>query len=279
VYAKPGVPFYTCAVQPTKTSRAIRAEASQGDWLALAPELERKSIDLLYADPPFNTGQKQSDRAGEFDDRFESREAYVRWLGERLSATLPALKPTASVLLHVDWRASHLVRVMLDEVMGEANFVNHIVWSYGLGGSSPKRFSRKHDDIFLYAVDADRAYFDPPMVPATSQRMKGKLKKATDVLNIPSINNMKATDVLDIPNINNMAKERVGWPTQKPLALLELLVRACAPEGGTVLDPTCGSGTTLVASLTNGRHAIGFDINEDAVAVARARLAATGLLR
>ncbi len=156
------------------------------------------------------------------------------------------------------------MRLLLDDLLGEDRFVNHLIWHYGLGGSSPRRFARKHDDILFYCLDPDRYYFDPPMIPATSARMAGKLKKSTDVLEIP--------DVLDIPSINNMAKERTGYPTQKPLALLELLVRASCPPGGVVMDPCCGSGTTLVAAAGTGRRAIGFDINPEAIALARTRL-------
>ncbi len=228
------------------------------DWLAFADSLSVASIDLVYADPPFNTGETQSDRGGSFDDRFGSTGAYLGWLRERLVATIPALKPTGNLLIHVDWRTSHRVRVLLDEVLGEDRFVNHLVWAYGLGGSSARRFARKHDDILFYCVDPDRHFFDPPMIPATSQRMKGRLKKATDVL--------------DIPSINNMAAERTGYPTQKPLALLDVLVRACCPAGGVVLDPCCGSGTTLVAAVAAGRRAVGCDVNPAAVAIARARL-------
>lgn len=230
------------------------------DWLSLARTLEPSAVDLLYADPPFNTGDRQEDRAGAFEDRWPSVGAYVEWLRERLAATLPALKRSGNVLIHVDWRTSHRVRVLLDELLGEDRFVNHLIWSYGLGGSSPRRFARKHDDILFYCLDPALAYFDPPMVPATSARMRGMMKKATDVIAIPSI--------------NNMATERVGWPTQKPLALLELLVRACSPAGGTVLDPCCGSGTTLVAAARLGRRAVGGDINPQAVEIARARLEA-----
>lgn len=238
------------------------------DWLAFVPALPRASIDLLYADPPFNTGLTQSDRNGEYADRFDSTQAYITWLRERVAATLPALKISANILLHVDWRTSHRVRAMLDDLLGEDRFVNHIIWHYGLGGSSPRRFARKHDDIFFYCLEPDRYYFDPPMVPATSNRMRGQLKKATDVIALP--------DVLDIPTINNMAAERVGYPTQKPLALLEMLVRACCPPGGTVLDPCCGSGTTLVAAVRagQGRQAIGCDTTPDAVRIARERLMA-----
>ena len=146
---------------------------------------------------------------------------------------------------------------MLDELLGAEQFQNHLVWQYGLGGSSARRFARKHDDILYYTVSSEW-YFEPPMVPATSQRMRGQMKKATDVL--------------DIPAINNMAHERTGWPTQKPLELLELLVTACCPPGGVVLDPMCGSGTTLEAAAASGRHFLGIDRSPDAVAIARERV-------
>lgn len=240
-----------------------------GDWLTLAPTLAPGSIDLLYTDPPFKTGDTQ--RSSPTANRVESRTIsaayqdswpttadYIAWLRQRLAATLAALKPSASVLIHCDHRACHHIRLLLDDLLGPDRFVNHLIWQYGLGGSSPRRFARKHDDILFYCLEPDLYFFDPPMVPATSRRMQGELKKATDVL--------------DIPSLNNMAAERTGYPTQKPLALLDLLIRATCPPGGTVLDPTCGSGTTLEAALRAGRAAIGFDTNADAVAIATARL-------
>ncbi len=220
--------------------------------------IDDASIDLLYTDPPFNTGKAQTGARGAYQDTWPSTDAWGQWLRDRLVATLPKLKPTASILIHTDWRTSHRVRLLLDELLGEDRFVNHLIWSYGLGGSSPRRFARKHDDILFYAIDPDRYHFEPPMIPATSNRMKGQLKKATDVL--------------DVPTLNNMSSERVGYPTQKPLALLELLIGACCPPGGTVLDPCCGSGTTLVAAQRLGRVPIGCDLNPDAVEIARARL-------
>ncbi len=249
-------------VRSATLDEAATGEVRHADWLSFVRTLTPCSIDLLYADPPFNTGDTQTDRNGSYADRFKSTAHYIAWLRERIAATLPALKPTANILIHVDWRASHRVRVLLDDLLGEDRFVNHLVWQYGLGGSSPRRFARKHDDILYFCVDPGRYWFDPPMVPATSVRMRGQLKKATDVL--------------DIPSINNMAAERTGYPTQKPLALMELLVRACCPPGGTVLDPCCGSGTTLVAAARagDGRRAIGCDINTEAVTIARERLRA-----
>ena len=228
------------------------------DWLDAAASLGSASVDLLYADPPFNTGCERAGRSGRFDDSWPTVAGWVGWLEERLEATVPALKPTACVLLHVDWRTSHHARLLLDRVFGADRFVNHLVWAYGLGGSSPRRFARKHDDILFYAVDPERYWFDPPRVPATSQRLRGGTKKATDVLLIPSI--------------NNMAAERTGYPTQKPLALLDVLVRACCPAGGVVLDPCCGSGTTAVAALAAGRRSRACDVNPDAIRIVRERL-------
>lgn len=235
----------------------------QADWLDLVATLDDASIDLFYTDPPFNTGQTRTGRAGAYEDAWPDIAAWVAWLRERLIATLPRLKATGSLLLHVDWRTSHHARLLLDDLLGPDRFVNHLVWSYGLGGSSPRRFARKHDDILWYCVDLDRYWFEPPQVPATSRRMAGQLKKATDVI--------------DIPAINNMAAERTGYPTQKPLALLELLIGACCPPDGLVVDPCCGSGTTLVAARHLGRRALGGDRNPQAVAIASDRLSRASL--
>lgn len=232
------------------------------DCLDVLTELPEASIDLAYLDPPFNTGKVQSASHGAYADTWPTVGHYIAFLEPRVREVHRTLKPTGSILLHCDWRTSHHVRLLLDDLFGAEQFVNHLVWQYGLGGSSPRRFARKHDDILFYGK-SDGYYFQPPMVPATSMRMKGMMKKATDVL--------------DVPSINNMAQERVGYPTQKPLALLELLVDACCPEGGAVLDPFCGSGTTLVAAKQSGRGYLGIDISQDAVTIAVQRLQAADI--
>jgi DNA modification methylase len=241
----------------------VTATVVQADWLDFVATLADASVDLVYVDPPFNTGQTQAGRAGTYEDAWPTTADWVAWLRERLVATLPKMAPTGALLLHLDWRTSHHARLLLDDLLGPDRFVNHLVWSYGLGGSSPRRFARKHDDILWYCLDPDRYWFEPPMVPATSRRMAGLLKKATDVI--------------DIPAINNMAAERTGYPTQKPVALLELLIGACCPPGGLVVDPCCGSGTTLVAATRLGRRGQGSDLSADAVATARARLESSQL--
>jgi DNA modification methylase len=229
-----------------------------GDWIAAARSLEPGSVDLVYVDPPFNTGATRVSHAGAFADEWATIDDYLAWMRARLIATVPAVRATGSVLVHVDWRASHRVRMVLDEVLGADRFVNHLVWSYGLGGSSPRRFARKHDDILFYCIDPERYWFEAPQIPATSRRMAGQTKKATDVI--------------DIPSINNMAVERVGWPTQKPLALLEMLVGACCPPGGVVVDPCCGSGTTVVSAARSGRRGLGADIDARAIELTRMRV-------
>lgn len=245
-------------MKPPQPCNLPTARLLHGDWLNLVPQIEPATIDLLYVDPPYNTGIAKRSADNAFEDSWPDTASYIRWIGERIEASLPALKPSANILIHLDWRTSHRVRVLLDDLLGVDRFVNHIVWSYALGGSSPRRFARKHDDILYYCLDPDLYWFEPPRIPATSRRMAGLTKKATDVLPIPSI--------------NNMARERVGWPTQKPLALLDILVHACCPPNGTVLDPCCGSGTTIVSALRAGRSAIGIDISPDALRIAANRV-------
>lgn len=245
------------AIVPPAVGTAV---CTRAEWLDACAGQPAASVDLVYADPPFNTGVTRRGAAGTYADSFGSLDEYDAWLRPRLQATHRLLRPTGAIMIHVDWRTSHRVRVLLDQVFGEACFVNHLVWSYGLGGSSPRRFARKHDDILYYSREPDGHYFEPPRVPATSARLRGQSKKATDVL--------------DVPSINNMAHERVGYPTQKPMALLRMLVGAACPPGGTVFDPCCGSGTSIIAAMTTGRVGIGSDASAEAVKVATGRIEA-----
>lgn len=244
------------------TNEPVQSQVFEDDCLNRLAAFDSGSIDLIYADPPFSTGSTRQGRKRdgndlEYEDRWPSLEAYLEFLELRLQAMHRVLAADGAILIHVDWRSAHRVRCLLDEIFGADRFVNHLVWHYGLGGSAADRFARKHDDIFYYAR-GDERWFDPPMVPATSRRLAGRLKKATDVLEIPSI--------------NNMARERTGWPDQKPIALLDMLIRACCPPGGLVLDPFCGSGTTVEAAVRSGRRGIGIDRHPDAVGIARGRL-------
>ncbi|MCZ6835005.1 MAG: site-specific DNA-methyltransferase [Planctomycetota bacterium] len=262
-------------MNPTRELKAphedqIEACVQQGDCLDRLARIKDHSVDLVYLDPPFNTGRTQATTEASYEDQWPDLNAYLEFMNPRLEAIVRVLDDRGILLLHCDWRTCHHFRHRLDSLMGPENFVNHLIWMYGLGGSSPRRFARKHDDILFYAKGRDY-FFEPPMVPATSNRMKGQMKKATDVIDIPAI------DVIDVPAINNMAQERVGYPTQKPLALLEMLVGACCPVEGLVLDPFCGSGTTLVAAHRLNRRFLGIDRNEQAVRLARRRLKETAV--
>lgn len=226
-------------------------------------------VDLVYLDPPFFSNRTHTvtwGDAGEtrsFDDRWAGNiDGYVGWMAERMVQVARVLKPTGSVYLHCDWHACHYLKVMMDGVFGRGNFLNNVVWCYGLGGSSERYWPRKHDDILWYSKEPDGHFFQADRVPATSQRMKGADKKAPDYW--------------DIPAVNNMANERLGYPTQKPEALLRRIVGSSSRPGDVVLDPFAGSGTALVVAHRLGRRWVGIDASPAAVALARRRLEAAG---
>ena len=172
--------------------------------------------------------------------------AYLTFMAPRIVEIRRVLAETGSFYLHCDAHASHYLKTLCDVVFGVENFRNEIVWCYGLGGSSKRTFSRKHDLILLYSK-TNGYIFHKPMVKSTSARMQGKPKGMLDYWT-------------DIPSLNNMARERRGYPTQKPIALYERLIKASSNPGDIVLDPFCGCGTTIDAAETNGRGWIGIDI-------------------
>lgn len=230
-----------------------------GDCLEVMAALEPGSLDLIYIDPPFFTGREQAGRAEvSFADQWQSMTEYLAWIEPRLSRMHTLLKRSGSIYVHLDWHAVHYVKVAMDGLFGYENFLNEIVWLYGLGGSSPRYWPRKHDTILWYAREAGRHFFEAARIPATSQRMKGRSKKAPDHW--------------DIPSLNNMAKERLGYPTQKPEALLERIITSSSPKGGVVADFFCGSGTTLAVAERTGRHWVGCDLSRDAIEMTRSRL-------
>jgi site-specific DNA-methyltransferase (adenine-specific) len=269
-----------------------RVELVEGDNLAV---MQRLALDpavcgriaLAYLDPPFGTGRS----FGAYDDRWSGgRAELVEILRPRLTLVHQLLAVDGSILVHLDHRIAHVVAVLLDDLFGPGDrdprrstpgpgFRSELIWTYGLGGSSSRVYPRKHDTILWYSKGAEWT-FDAPRIPARSARMRGQSKKQLDVMMGPPRLDGDAAeasslgDVWDVAAINNMARERTGYPTQKPLALLERLVAAHTREGDLVLDPCCGSGTTLVAAQTLGRRAIGIDESPEAIRVSRARLLA-----
>ena len=243
-----------------------------GDNLHAMRTLPSESVDLIYIDPPFFSnrvynviwGDEHEERS--FSDIWEGGlDGYLIWLNARLYEMKRLLKPSGSIYVHCDWHASHYIKVEMDKIFGYDNFVNEIVWAYGLGGSSRRYFSRKHDVVLLYSKTG-QYHFSKPLVPATSQRMKGQMKGMLDTWT-------------DIPSLNNQAKERVGYPTQKPEALSERVIRASSNEGDVVLDAFIGGGTMAVVAQRLGRRWIAMDQSRVAVAVTAERLKAQALTR
>lgn len=237
------------------------------DVINLCCYLEPETVDFIYIDPPFNSRKRyvgskhrSPDAQPEFLDTFKSIEAYIDFMRPRLLQLHRVLKRTGSFYLHCDWHASHYLKVLLDrDIFGSLNFCNNLIWRYGLGGSSKRFWTRKHDDILFYVKDSNSEYFfEPAMVKARSLKMAGLDKKADDIIEIPSI--------------NNMSSERTGYPTQKPLQLLELLIRTSSRPNDLVLDGFCGSGSLLVAAKQLGRHWLGIDVSEEACKLAVSRL-------
>jgi len=203
--------------------------------------------------------------------------AYLVMMTARLVELHRVLKPTGSLYLHCDPTASHYLKLVLDQIFGPTSFQNEIVWWYhDPSGRTTNRFMRKHDVIFFYAKGNQPRYFDldavrTPYKEGTLEQGRrgtisfGRITRTHPLGRAPE-------DVWEIPIINSMAKERLGYPTQKPEALLERIIKASSKEGDIVLDPFCGCGTALVAAQKLNRRWIGIDITHLAVALMRNRL-------
>lgn len=288
-YSAPGVEGLDSSSAATMTLAhaveardAVLVEAGALDMLGIL-QASTLAPALVYIDPPYashrdylftqtHPGSGEAIARVAFSDRWDdgSMDAYVASLSGVLAGIHAALSSEGSLLLHVDPRGAPYLAIVCDRVFGMGErlaakrapgFRNELIWSYGLGGSSPRSWPKKHDNILWYTKGSDW-YFDPPLTPARSQRMKGMLKKQPDVI--------------EIATINNMAKDRTGYPTQKPLELLSMLVGAHTRPGELVVDLYSGSGTTAVAAFALGRKALASDVAADAIAVARQRLLAQG---
>lgn len=254
----------------------------RGTCLEVAAGLPRGEFRLLYLDPPFLTGTRRvgADPDYAYDDRWPGHlKEYLAWLEANLQALLPLLRPDGSLVLHLDWRTTHYARVLLDGLLGYQALQNEIIWHYTGGGRSKCRFSRKHDTLLWYA--AATPYFDPDAVRVpykpTSGYARSGIVSAAGKRYRPHPAGTPVDDVWDIPIVNPMAEERVGYPTQKPLALLERLVAALSGPGDLVGDLFCGSGTTLLAAARLNRRWVGGDRSAAAVRCTKSRLAAAGI--
>jgi site-specific DNA-methyltransferase (adenine-specific) len=258
----------------------MTSELHIGDCLDVLATLSAECAQLVYLDPPFNTQRTQHAAAGSYADSFGSPREYVAWLRPRATALHRVLAPHGSVFLHCDTRTAHYVKVMLDEVFAGGLFVNEIIWRYGLGASRPgRRLLTKHDTIFWYAKGPQYVFNLQRGEPTPAMRAKyshvdddGRHFMVSYGKRYYLKGGKPLDDVWEIPAIAATSRERVGYPTQKPLALLERIISIASNPGDLVLDPFCGSGTTLVAARRLTRRTIGIDQNPQALVIAQRRL-------
>lgn len=256
------------------------------DNLNLMKRLPDAYIDLIYVDPPFFTGKerKANPRIQGPENRFSDTwtggiDSYISWLRPRLSQMHRLLKPTGLIYLHLDWHAVHYAKVEMDTIFGYNRFVNEIIWRYRTGGVSRNRFSRKHDTILVYSR-SEKYSIEPWKDKAYT---KSRYRKA-GIVNYGAgnaeffqdrkgvYNLVNASDVWEIPYINSQAKERAGYPSQKPQMLLERIISTSTRRGDLVGDFFCGSGTTGVVAQILGRRWILSDESIEALKISKERI-------
>jgi len=249
-----------------------------GDNLEELAKLPKESVDLIYIDPPFFTHKQYEVVWGDeaeirsYKDRWEGGiEHFIGWLKPRVKAMYEVLKPTGSFYIHCDWHANAHIRIMLDEIFGEENFRNEIIWHYDYGARSKKTFGSKHDTIFWYSKSGEWTFNAKDILEPFKSKMTewrytrgGQKGKPMPEGKIPS-------DVWSI-KFNAMSKERVGYPTQKPEALLDRIIKASSNKDDIVADFFCGCGTAIAVAQQLGRRWVGIDISPTAIKIIQKRL-------
>lgn len=264
-----------------------------GDSLCKIKELPDCSVDMIYMDPPFFTQETQrltssmDKKEYSFSDSWKNIDEYIEYIKERVIECKRVLKETGSIFVHCDRNASHYLKVMLDEIFGYNNFQSEIVWTYKRWSNSKKGLLNNHQIIFFYSKSSNfkfnKIYTDYSETTNIDQilqervrdengKSKYKTNESGDVVIGESKKGVPLSDVWEIPFLNPKAKERVGYPTQKPIILLEQIIKLVTDENDIVLDPFMGSGTTLVAAKLLNRNFYGIDISEDAVELTKTRL-------
>ncbi|MEY3856210.1 MAG: hypothetical protein RJA45_680 [Actinomycetota bacterium] len=265
-----------------------------GDNLAHLKAMPAESVQLIYIDPPFNTGRRQTrgkstttrtetgsrvgfkgqrydivrDTVLGYDDEFAD---YWSFLEPRLEEAWRLLNETGTLYLHLDYREAHYAKVLLDALFGRENFLNEIIWAYDYGAKSKSRWPAKHDTILVYVKNPEKYYFDstsvdrePYMAPGlvTPEKIaKGKLP----------------TDVWWHTIVSPTGTEKTGYPTQKPIGILRRIIQASSKPGDLVLDFFGGSGTTGFVAAQLDRRFILMDRNTEAIEVMRDRFASAGV--
>ena len=255
-----------------------------GENMDVLKEMESGSINLVYIDPPFNTGKIQSrkrietvrsedgDRTGFQGHTYKTKvigeqsffdiyDDYIRFLRDRIEETERVLTSDGSFFLHLDYREIHYAKVMCDEVFGRESFINEIIWTYDYGGRSKSRWSAKHDNILWYAKDPKNftyRYDDIDRIPYMAPALVGAEKAAKG---------KTPTDSWWHTIVSPNGKEKTGYPTQKPLGIINRIIRVHSNPGDVILDYFAGSGTTGIAALAERRKVILVDNNRQALEV------------
>jgi len=269
------------------------------DNMAVLPTMAAESVDLIYIDPPFNTGRKQQrtqiktirddengDRTGfqgkryktvkvgtmAFSDEFDD---FLEFLRPRLEQAYRILKPNGSFFFHIDYREVHYSKILLDRIFGgedgptagRKHFMNEIIWAYDYGARSKSRWSAKHDNILWYAKDPNNYTFNydaMDRIPYMAPGLVGPEKAARG---------KTPTDVWWHTIVPTAGKERTGYPTQKPLGILNRIIKVHTNPGDLVLDFFAGAGTTGEAAARHGREFMLIDGSKEAVQIMSKRLA------
>ncbi len=267
------------------------------DNIEILQQIESNVIDLIYLDPPFNKNKKFHAKKGSFSEGLSFSDSwsdavdynafydtsikkhsyiinfldfikniyntssanYMHFMAIRLLELHRVLKEQGSIYLHCDNSMSHSLKLLMDIIFGKQNFRNEIVWAYKHGGRGKSNFAKKHDTIFFYSRSKHYTFnYDDIIVAFESGMTKWSYTKGK-CAGKPMPKGKIPEDVWDI-SLNSMSKEHIGYPTQKPIKLLERIIKASSNKGDILLDPFCGSGSFLVASEALGRQWIGIDI-------------------
>ena len=254
-----------------------------GDNLEVLAKFPEKSVDLIYADPPFfsskayeiiwGNGAKQK----AYEDRWKGGiNVYIEWMKERLWQCHQVLKDTGSMYLHCDFHANHRLRIAMDEIFDEKNFQNEIIWWYGGGGASKKRWAGSHDTLLFY-TKSDEWLFNTDAVREPYKVEWTRGQKRADGSDRTLEKGKLPDDVWQLHSLMPWAKENTKYPTQKPEALLKRIIEASSNRDDIVLDPFCGCGTTLVVAHQLGRKWIGIDVSPKACDIMKDRLTKVGV--
>ena len=255
-----------------------------GDNLHVMRMLPSNSIDLIYIDPPFFSGRQYNELFGDqneirsFSDVWDGgMPSYLIWLNARLLEMKRLLKKTGTIFVHLDWHASHYVKIELDKIFGYDNFLNEIIWCYTGGGKSIKNFGKKHDVILRYSKTSDYQFYgDDVRIPYNLDPSKRTSPKAwgshSDKSYKPNEKGKIPEDWWTISPVNSMSKDRIGYPTQKPVFLLERIIKSATKENDVVADFFCGGGTTPAVAQKLNRKWIASDQSRVAVAITQGRL-------